>query len=828
MRTPQTLVLALAASLCGASALPAQEPAAPLRLERALVRARPAQAYRAALHVDPVEHALVMGSWSAPEEGEEWRALEARENGWFNDGALGNGYLHLRWEEDSARPALVRVRGADLFYLNGEIRVGDRYATGWTRLPAQLAAGTNELLLLCHRGRAMVEIEPIRAHPFLWTVEPLLPELVADGNSGEAWGSVLVGLGEHMGRVGTLALRARTEGGVARVPALKETRAPELAAPDMLMEVPFRIAHGPLDEAGSLPLRVELVRSEHRNLAAAEVLDTWELELNVREPGQARRVTFESGIDGSIQTYSVRPASPQLDDAERPGILLSLHGAGVQAHSQVGSISAKPWAHVVAATNRRPFGFDWEDWGRLDALEVLAHAARTHEHDPRRVWLSGHSMGGHGTLQLGALFPSKWAAIGPSAGWVDFWSYGGAAEFEADDAMGELFARAACTSRTLDHKYNYASLAVYLLHGDADNNVPPTHARRMAEVLGEFHDDWRAYEEPGVGHWWNRSPEPGADCVDWAPMLDLFARRSRPTAQGVRRLDFTTSNPWITADHHWLRVEAQERRLRPSRVSLDYAPLSGRLSGVTSNVTRFSVAPPQPGVSSITLELDGQEPLTIELDGSGAQRVGVELTEAGWRACEPRAPRPGPFKTVFDRDVGLVVPSANSEGSAEAWRRARYDAETFWYRGNGQFDFVLDSRVGETEHAQRNLVLYGNAALNRAWDGLLADCPVRVEPGRVRVGEAVYEGEDLACLLTWPREGVAGGQVGAVAWTGAVGERLSQRLPYFVTGHGYPDFCVLDPSSLLEDGTAGVLAAGYFEEDGSLGEDALLLPGRGR
>ena len=24
-------------------------------------------------------------------------------------------------------------------------------------------------------------------------------------------------------------------------------------------------------------------------------------------------------------------------------------------------------AEVVAPTNRRPFGFDWQDWGRLDA-----------------------------------------------------------------------------------------------------------------------------------------------------------------------------------------------------------------------------------------------------------------------------------------------------------------------------------------------------------------------------------------------------------------------------------------------------------------------------
>jgi len=31
---------------------------------------------------------------------------------------------------------------------------------------------------------------------------------------------------------------------------------------------------------------------------------------------------------------------------------------------------------LVAPTNRRPYGYDWEDWGRADALEVLEAEAR--------------------------------------------------------------------------------------------------------------------------------------------------------------------------------------------------------------------------------------------------------------------------------------------------------------------------------------------------------------------------------------------------------------------------------------------------------------------
>jgi poly(3-hydroxybutyrate) depolymerase len=91
--------------------------------------------------------------------------------------------------------------------------------------------------------------------------------------------------------------------------------------------------------------------------------------------------------------------------------------------NQAGSYENKTWANIVAPTNRRPYGFDWEDWGRLDALEAMEDFTRRYPSDPERVYLTGHSMGGHGTWILGILFPDRFAAIGPSAGWISFRTY---------------------------------------------------------------------------------------------------------------------------------------------------------------------------------------------------------------------------------------------------------------------------------------------------------------------------------------------------------------------------------------------------------------------
>jgi hypothetical protein len=38
--------------------------------------------------------------------------------------------------------------------------------------------------------------------------------------------------------------------------------------------------------------------------------------------------------------------------------------------------------------------------------------------NPRRTWLTDHSMGGHGTWHLGVAYPDMFAPIGPSAGWI--------------------------------------------------------------------------------------------------------------------------------------------------------------------------------------------------------------------------------------------------------------------------------------------------------------------------------------------------------------------------------------------------------------------------
>ena len=85
---------------------------------------------------------------------------------------------------------------------------------------------------------------------------------------------------------------------------------------------------------------------------------------------------------------------------------------------------------------------------------------------------------------------------------------------------------------------NYGHFGVYIIHGDKDDNVPPQQSYLMMERLKTFHHDFEYHEEPGAGHWWDNSDDPGADCVDWRPLFDFFARHTRPGKDRVRTIAF--------------------------------------------------------------------------------------------------------------------------------------------------------------------------------------------------------------------------------------------------------------------------------------------------
>lgn len=380
-----------------------------------------------------------------------------------------------------------------------------------------------------------------------------------------------------------------------------------------------------------------------------------------------------------------------------------------------------------------------------------------------------------------------------------------------------MLMRAANASDTLALARNLAMPGVYVLHGANDDNVPVGQARTMRQTLAEFHGDFAYHEEPGVGHWWGKEGISGAACVDWPPIFEMFARRTLPERAAVREVEFRTASPGVSASCHWVTIEAQMKPMHVSTVKLRHDAGRRRFTGTTENVARLSldVSHLKAG-EKVEVELDGQN-----LDPKKGTQLFFTRTGEKWSASEPPTPelkspaQCGPFKEAFrNRMVFVYSTRGNAEENAWSLAKARYDAEQFWYRGNGSVDVVADTAFDPIAGRDRNAIVYGNADTNGAWKALLGDSPIQVHRGSVKAGEREEKGDDLACLLVRPRPGSDRAQVAAVAMTGLGGGRLADRLPYFVSGVGYPDWLVLGPS--------GVRGTGYFGVDWKLetGESA--------
>jgi pimeloyl-ACP methyl ester carboxylesterase len=712
----------------------------------------------------------------------------------------GNGYAFIQVHADEPEIKILEASGHNLVYVNGELRAGDPYSNGYVQIPVALHPGDNEFLFQTSRGRLKAKLVKPVAPLLLNLADTTLPDLIED-KSTNLWGAVVV-----LNCAANVANGIKIEAAAAGMKL--ETDLPPIPSLS-IRKVPFRIPF--VDNPSTNKLTIQLAI---RRAGSKEYIDSGKIEIRVRKPDEHYKETFFSGIDGSLQYYAVAPATPQDPKHPARSLFLSTHGASVEAIGQAQAYTTKNWGYLIAPTNRRPYGFDWEDWGRMDAMEVLDIALAEFKTDPQKTYLTGHSMGGHGVWQLGVTFPDRFAAIAPSAGWISFASYAGGARGSVSNRIESLLRRAASPSDTLTLSSNYLQEGIYILHGDADDNVPVSEARKMKEVLSAFHHDFTYHEQPGAGHWW------GNQCVDWPPIFDLFARHQIPEDRALSDLQFSTCNPGISASSHWAVIEQQQEFLERSTIKMHFDRPGRKISGTTENVARLSLDLSRAAIEApVSMELDGQK---IAIAGNAAPKIFLTRENGRWSQTsslpgDQKGPaRNGPFKEAFNHRMLFVYATHGTpEENRWALNKARYDAETWWYRGNGAVDVISDSDFDSNADPDRSVILYGNSDNNSTWIALLHDSPVQVSRKQVGIGSHQLNGDDLACLFCRPRPGSHIAMIAAVTGTGLEGLKLTERLPYFVSGVAFPDCTVLSVDTLRE-GAAGLRAAGFFGNDWSV------------
>jgi predicted peptidase len=214
------------------------------------------------------------------------------------------------------------------------------------------------------------------------------------------------------------------------------------------------------------------------------------------EPQFLNRTVTSNGV---AYRYVVSVPADWNADRAWP-IVLSLHGSEERGEdgivqSEVGlglAVRKHPDrfpAIVVMPQCRR--GVDWKSpVMEAQILAVLDASMKEFHGDPRRVYLTGLSMGGYGTWSIAAKYPNRFAAIVVVCGGIQ-WP----------------------TPRRIKKEGPYQAIAgkvagipIWVFHGNADRNVFVTESREMVKLLRELNADVRYTEYDGVAHQsWDRA-----------------------------------------------------------------------------------------------------------------------------------------------------------------------------------------------------------------------------------------------------------------------------------------------------------------------------------
>ncbi|GHV65821.1 hypothetical protein FACS1894199_07580 [Bacteroidia bacterium] len=732
-----------------------------------------------------------------------WKwAATADTTGVFQNPNMRSSYLYTSYISPKEQLVLLETTGGQRTFVNGALHEGDYYDYGYSLTPIKLKKGLNEFVYTPGRfGRVASKLVHPSKPIMLTKRDMTLPDLLIGENTPQ-WASIrVINLTEKP--LKGLKIRSKLPTG-EQIEYSTDHLLP-LSVRKVKFQFPALSASN--TEAGAVTATVELLD------ASGKILDKIEIPVRKATASGHHTRTFVSKIEGSVQFYSIAPARRKTP-GETKGLTLSVHGAGVDAHGQAACYQQKDDVDVVAATNRRPYGFDWEDWGCIDALEVLDEACRVFQPDSSRIYLTGHSMGGHGTWYLGITYPDKFAAIAPCAGYPDLGNYGsrGRTEFMEQYPKYTAFKRATNIGRTLSMLNNLKQSGVYIFHGSEDRVVNTEQARKMRELLGKFHSDFCYYEFPGGAHWF------GAASVDWKPIFEFFSRHTIPATQNVKEIEFTTASPGTSASDYWLRVEQQIKQNEFTTVKAVKDNDTIKIEKVeNAALVVFDLPALKFNSPQVQIHINGQQ-----LSAPADKKAILLLKSDQWALTDKVNPkqkysdRYGGFKFAFNHNVVLVYATKGTAKENEYYlNKARYDAETFYYRGNGSFDVIPDTEYSLQKYAGRNVVIYGNKNNNAAWNLLLKDCPVQVSNGGITAGSRSYKGTDLGTYFVYPHPQSDINLVGVIAGTGEAGMKGAALNNYLQPITGFPDIMIFH-ADMLRTGLDGLEAAGFFDNDWTL------------
>ncbi len=716
---------------------------------------------------DPGEAAVRGGTFDWPstgtdESGVTWFDVDPNEDGNIGGFSANAAWAVARLEDrpDVGDRLVIRANGTSGVYVGSHLQPGYFYGHGRVRVPGVPSEDNSLVVFRSLRYRDMV-LQVWSTTDELWmnTMDLTAPDLVV-GETGEHWLGVPV-----LNLVRRYLPNVRCDVVESDWFEATSTTFPSIGpATVSQLGCLLRLKDAPTDPETPLTATLHIVAP------GLEFSYQRDVEITVTDPAAAYWQTFIDPTDGSVQRYGVLRPSDYDPDRDDYALYLSLHGAGVQGKGQAGAYSAKDWAFIIAPTNRHEFGFDWEEWGRFNALAAMDDAIARFDTDPTKQYLGGHSMGGHGTWHVGVTTPGRFSTVAPSAGWESFYTYGGGS------VPTGAFGRSRAHSQTLNYIDNLEQRGAFVIHGTADDNVPFSEGETMFAAVSEVTDDAHNHWEEGAGHWWDADPdEPGADCVDWEPMFEWAREHERDPTE----LDFyfRSPSPAYSPVHSYVTISSAESMYADVEVTSEQTDEDSVML-LTENVR--------------TLILDGDALLAkgiAEVTIDGALVTVTEGPITNGPASGKQHDVYGPYNQVYRRPFCYVY----ADGGL--WAEYSSFLTSYWaILGNGRACGVPYSELTDAIAADYQLVYVGvdedelGEPAGFSWNG-----------DEIDLGPVDYGSSSLVMVFD------DGGKVGAVATATDDAQWALFDLVPFSSRAGLPDWIVY--------GETGTRNAGMFDAD---------------
>ncbi len=214
---------------------------------------------------------------------------------------------------------------------------------------------------------------------------------------------------------------------------------------------------------------------------------------------------FRIEFEGQVYPYVVY-VPPEYDPHRPWPVILFLHGSGERGRdglkqTEVGIGRAirlhRSWIPAIVVMPQCPPGRRWDGSMLRMALACVEQTSARYHLDPRRVYLTGLSLGGEGAWRLAAELPDRFAAVVPICGFV-----GDPRSRPPEDLVVRVARRVVHTP-------------IWCFHGGSDPVVTVEQARtitaairaaggqvRYTEIATAGHNVWdRAYNDRRLWQW---------------------------------------------------------------------------------------------------------------------------------------------------------------------------------------------------------------------------------------------------------------------------------------------------------------------------------------